>query len=120
MAYSCDYLNDCETYSTNEVKTNKVWIDGKPIYRVVIILTSFPDTNIPIPNYSSIDKIVDYECICCINNNNFVFKLPDVNSSFITQTICYITNGEFIMQTQRNNVVFNYGYTVIEYTKTTD
>lgn len=25
--------NDTDEYSTNEVKTNKVWIDGKPIYR---------------------------------------------------------------------------------------
>ena len=25
--------NDYEEYSTSEVKTNKVWIDGKPIYR---------------------------------------------------------------------------------------
>jgi len=35
-AYSCDYLNDCETYSTSEVKTNKVWINGEPIYRKVV------------------------------------------------------------------------------------
>lgn len=28
-----EYLK--ETYSTSEVKTNKVWIDGKPIYRKV-------------------------------------------------------------------------------------
>ena len=38
--YSCDYINDCETYSTSEVKTNKTWIDGKPIYRKVL---SFPN-----------------------------------------------------------------------------
>ena len=25
--------NDTDEYSTSEVKTNKVWIDGKPIYR---------------------------------------------------------------------------------------
>ena len=25
--------NDTDEYSTNEVKTNKIWIDGKPIYR---------------------------------------------------------------------------------------
>ena len=34
-AYSCDYVNNKvkDVYSTDEVKTNKVWIDGKPIYR---------------------------------------------------------------------------------------
>jgi len=29
-----EYLK--ETYSTNEVKTNKTWVDGKPIYRKAI------------------------------------------------------------------------------------
>jgi hypothetical protein len=29
------YVSDAEEYSTTEVKTNKTWIDGKPIYRVV-------------------------------------------------------------------------------------
>lgn len=34
--YSCNYINNSDSYSTNEVKTNKRWIDGKPIYRKVI------------------------------------------------------------------------------------
>ena len=29
-----------DVYSTEEVKTNKVWIDGKPIYRKVSILSN--------------------------------------------------------------------------------
>ena len=36
--YSCDYINKMDVYSTSETKTNKVWIDGKPIYRKVIVL----------------------------------------------------------------------------------
>jgi len=34
--YSCDYINSMDRYSTTEVKTNKVWINGSPIYRRVI------------------------------------------------------------------------------------
>lgn len=36
-AYSCDYVNNKvkDVYSTDEIKTNKIWIDGKPIYRKV-------------------------------------------------------------------------------------
>lgn len=36
--YSCNYINDVvkDVYSTTEVKTNKVWIDGRPIYRTVV------------------------------------------------------------------------------------
>lgn len=35
-----DWVEDAETYSTTEVKTNKTWIDGKPIYRIVLTTTS--------------------------------------------------------------------------------
>lgn len=44
-----DYMADdnaggsyIDTYSTSEVKTNKVWIDGKPIYRKVLTGTVIP------------------------------------------------------------------------------
>lgn len=60
-----DYMSDndagsnyIDTYSTSEVKTNKVWIDGKPIYRKVVSLpttktvngTSYTDLGITFPN----------------------------------------------------------------------
>jgi len=34
-----------DVYSTSEVKTNKVWIDGKPIYRKTIYVNGFEATN---------------------------------------------------------------------------
>ena len=45
--YACNYVNDAliEEYSTDEVMTNKVWIDGKPIYRKVIKSTSTYSAN---------------------------------------------------------------------------
>lgn len=53
--YSCDYINKCNTYSTTEVDTGKKWIDGKPIYRIVIIQDNVADgTNI----LTNVDKIV--------------------------------------------------------------
>lgn len=46
-AYSCKYINDCDKYSTAEIKTNKTWTDGKPIYRKVLAGNSLPsDSNI--------------------------------------------------------------------------
>ena len=47
--YSCNYINSMDKYSTNEVKTNKVWIDGKPIYRKVIN----KNTAIPANNWTA-------------------------------------------------------------------
>jgi hypothetical protein len=34
------YVSNAEVYSTTEVKTNKTWIDNKPIYRIVITATA--------------------------------------------------------------------------------
>lgn len=39
-----------DVYSTNELKTNKVWIDGKPIYRKVVVDIS-PNTYVSISDY---------------------------------------------------------------------
>lgn len=35
-----------DIYSTDEVKTNKVWIDGKPIYRKVLLCTTKTELNV--------------------------------------------------------------------------
>lgn len=52
-----------DIYSTTETKTNKVWIDGKPVYRKVLVInqTISSDTNIPttIPNNAS-DYWINY------------------------------------------------------------
>ena len=50
-----------ETYSTDEVKTNKKWIGGKPIYRKVFEIGSLPnDTTISIPHgIKNLDTFTD-------------------------------------------------------------
>lgn len=50
--YSLGYQ---DVYSTNEVKTNKIWIDGKPIYRKVF--TGYTTTGNYNHNLSNIDNI---------------------------------------------------------------
>ena len=42
-----NYLYVEDIYSTNETKTNKVWIDGKPIYRKTIFVRSLPNNADP-------------------------------------------------------------------------
>ena len=36
-----EYVDSSNSYSTNEVKTGGTWIDGKPIYRKVLIATTY-------------------------------------------------------------------------------
>ena len=49
-----------EVYSTEEVKTNKVWIDGKPIYRKVIAnnVSCGPSTTISLSSIG-IDTLIE-------------------------------------------------------------
>ena len=40
-----DYVDNSNSYSTQEVKTGGKWIDGKPIYRKVLICTTLINGN---------------------------------------------------------------------------
>lgn len=40
-AYSCNYVNNINNYSTSETFTGKHWVNGKPIYRRVIKGTTY-------------------------------------------------------------------------------
>lgn len=62
----CNTLDNFDTYSINEIKTNKVWIDGKPIYRKcwlvnVTITYQYIQTNIL--QTFNVDKIIHMEGI---------------------------------------------------------
>lgn len=127
--YSCNYINDCNTYSTSEIKTDKTWIDGKPIYRKVIEYTStgIDALNQQINIQVNHDILNLEECISCIghltsNAGDLILPLMEgtsnvknaafvstVDSSSITLSIINNTFGE-----NRN------WYFILEYTKTTD
>ena len=45
-----------DVYSTSGVKTNKIWIDGKPIYKKVLDITSGMSASFSVPhNIKNID-----------------------------------------------------------------
>ena len=58
-------------YSISEVKTNKVWIDGKPIYRKTITgtLGTTGQDNLPL-NIANVDNIVDVSGYLVWNNRH--------------------------------------------------
>lgn len=84
--------NGVDRYSTDEVKTNKVWINGKPIYRKVFkILKSELERDESVNTnrwYSpifalTIDEIVNYD-VLAFRNNGMVYKSVDyiLNNSY--------------------------------------
>lgn len=114
---------NAEVYSTNEVKTNKVWIDGKPIYRKVLTGTKnagWTDISISAINYDTI----------FINNDATHFTFTE-NSSNWCKGPYYFSGTDFITaQIKINSNQINIGAgsglsnisykVVLEYTKTTD
>lgn len=116
--YSCNYVNNSDSYSTSEVKTNKRWIDGKPIYRKIFDRgTSLETFNHNIPNVSNIWIINDYTVRIHASGN--VIPLNGGSNSGSLVTSCFpnttqinIYNFESIIPTQV--------FICVEYTKTTD
>lgn len=118
-----DGFNSKDTYSTTEVKTNKVWIDGKPIYRKVIQVNAraTAGTNVPTGLLSGSEIINmwvrsqwdtnegwnnDY----VVNDTQFVSQMAAVYtiSNDGTILISNSSNGRYVKEV------------ILEYTKPTD
>ena len=120
--YSCNYINQNNTYSTSETLTGKIWIDGKPIYRKVFekeiakTTTSYTFST----NLSNVDKI-------WLNNNSFLISLNNFkkplnafeSSSYYIRTEINDSNQIAINHTA-DNFYSGTAYIILEYTKTTD
>jgi microcystin-dependent protein len=123
-AYSCKYVNDINTYSTNEVNTGKTWIDGKPIYRKVIDLGTLPNISektVSAGISTNLDKVVKLYGIAHNPSNKHGFPLPYVYSNNDANIeIVYLGNSDNIRITCNTDRSSLYGYAILEYTKTTD
>lgn len=113
-----------ETYSTYEVKTGDTWIDGKPIYRKVVYISSFPNTalaNYP-HNISNIDNVVTLKAVAK-SSANTIYPLPFMGTSLMFGTGLYVNfriNMTDIQIETASDLSSHTAYVVIEYTKTTD
>lgn len=94
-----------DVYSYNEVKTNKIWVDGKPIYRI-ILETQTTQTDIA-HNIANIDEITNVETL--LKQPSGMFSKQDGSVTFINKTI-YVVYGQ----------VNGLWKVFVEYTKTTD
>lgn len=119
------------TFSTSEIKTNKTWIDGKPIYRKVVIhqtstsvgsttgVTNYDITH----NIEDIDIVVNGRGFLHIDNTNWT---PIGNSGVASNghlwanDINYISTNTIRFRISYATVSAATWYFVIEYTKTTD
>ena len=116
-------------YSTSEVKTKDVWIDGKPIYRKVVYFDS-TTTNANISFAHGISNIGDFRCFDVTHSTckrkvdgSFInLGLPaGVSASDASYTVtCSFFNNDNIEMQFGSNTKGASGYVTLLYTKTTD
>ena len=120
-----DYVDNSNSYSTEEVKTGGTWIDGKPIYRKVLTATLQTDEEVLNLTISpQMKSLVSIQGILSKGNTDFVipYCFIDGSSTFQIYTYCQGQNL-FIRPHSSDGTYFTAGCTIraiLEYTKTTD
>lgn len=116
-----DYVDNSNSYSTQEVKTGGTWIDGKPIYRKAFVYEGETTQNVAI----SMGSIINFENIESIKgtlkfDRGNVIHLGYMNNdnSKLFETAIE-ASGNIIAYSPYNNPNSKIIITV-EYTKTTD
>jgi hypothetical protein len=111
-------IDNPDNFSTSETKIG-TWIDGKPIYRIVLTGTKVSGTNLLIDLPQNIDKVVTYYGTLNIPNG-FKFPLDHYESSTVYHRSSIKGTGQFELAggtgTYSNGAVI----LIVEYTKTTD
>lgn len=119
---SAELLNDI--YLEEERKTNKVWIDGKTIYRKVIKFGALPNATKKdvAHNISNLEQFTKIEGIATRQDDTkFTQSLPlvykDIERNY--NTTLGVDAQAVSIQTNEDRSMFN-GYVILEYTKTTE
>jgi len=106
-------------YSTSETKTNKVWIDGKPIYRKVLVVTGSSSGTGEL-TIGAIDNFAQLVNITTITNSNTGTN-QEVEFYRYRDSRLYISNGTAIVRMDRlSNYNIDKVIMIVEYTKITD
>lgn len=108
-------------YSQNEIDTGKIWIDGKKIYRKVILLPAIAKNTEHRIDLSSltVSSYIQIYGFVKTGNNYFIPLLNSDEKTITLNTFMGITNNvlRIINGTEREILS---GHVVLEYTKTTN
>ena len=105
-------------YSTSETLTNKVWIDGKPIYRKVVETGTLPNNTVKYVAHgiSNLSKVVSLTGMA--SNASYSLALPHISNSNFSVEV-EIEGANIDISTLSNMSGYTSSFVVIEYTKTT-
>lgn len=111
-----------DIYSETETRTNKVWIDGKPIYRKVV--NCYPMPNNAALNYSVSlpyhDMITFISGVAVWEQSDIAIPLPYASSGSLDSQVAYYYSGSNIIISTKSDRSSFKCYVTLEYTKTTD
>lgn len=119
--YSANYVNGTLTdvYSTSEVKTNKIWINGKPIYRKIIYIPNLPN-NANTSYDTGITETLEYVFFDLGHSYYSWTNGIDYNFRSNITALNYQKSTNKISITSNTNLSSFWAYICLEYTKTTD
>lgn len=110
-----------EHYSTEEVKTNKTWIDGKPIYRKCGFIQNIPvNTETMLDSTlttSLVDTVIQNGGCVTITSNNIKLFIGGYANTEYRANLTIRSNGLMFLNSKD---AYKDVYWWIEYTKTTD
>ena len=113
-----EYIDKKQTYSTDEIVIG-TWIDGKPVYRKVVIgkTPTLSENWTNALTFSNIDKIVKFNCLLNETSTSFA-PIPKYDGSLYWIDVSIVNQKlRFLGSDSYSNKDY---ILIIEYTKTTD
>ena len=108
-----------DIYSTTETKTNKVWIDGKPIYRKVVDFGALPNATTKSVTHGIVGMthLIRINVIAENTSGPYFLNIPypDFSSTYTIRSTIDTTNVNIV--TQYDFSSYNQTYVTLEYTK---
>lgn len=121
-----DYIKNQtkDVYSTTEVKTNKTWIDGKPIYRKVVQFNGLSGTsvnNIPL-GLTNASEILPTSTAMLYESSGraYSYQYNNIYNVQVDVGAFFDLENNRLTVKQFGEFGFTKGYVIVEYTKTTD
>lgn len=107
--------NILDIYSTEETKTNKVWIDNKPIYRKIFVLNSLPNNSTEIIDISNLN-IQSVISITGYTNTGLIFNGTRGSVNPQIDLFADISQNKIELTTHQDRSNLS-GHIILEYTK---
>lgn len=117
-------IENLQTYSTNEVNTGKIWIDGKPIYRKVFSIGALPNATEKIYTTDldwTTHTVIKIDGCAISQSSGVMLPINFSNPLSAPQMIgCRTTGTNTITVYSGIDRTSFIGYVILEYTKTTN